>query len=152
MMSVGWRERRTRRERLKSALYLSKNVALCQKNVKGGTLLDLLTYILLQNFKQLEGGPFEDIKKFSKKNAQCRKNPKGDPLGTPNYVGFLAKIKNERRTIWTVFALALGGFRIVSEKWTDQCDDCSLKKKEQDGNVPSRRHILGSKIFKEQLL
>ena len=25
-------------------------------------------------------------------------------------------------------------------------------KKEQDGNVPSRRHILGSKIFKEQLL
>ena len=22
----------------------------------------------------------------------------------------------------------------------------------QDGNVPSRRHILGSKIFKEQLL
>ena len=23
---------------------------------------------------------------------------------------------------------------------------------EQDGNVPSRRHILGSKIFKEQLL
>ena len=29
--------------------------------------------------------------------------------------------------------------------------DCRLKKK-QDGNVPSRRHILGSKIFKEQLL
>ena len=26
------------------------------------------------------------------------------------------------------------------------------KKKKQDGNVPSRRHILGSKIFKEQLL
>ena len=25
-------------------------------------------------------------------------------------------------------------------------------KKKQDGNVPSRRHILGSKIFKEQLL
>ena len=26
------------------------------------------------------------------------------------------------------------------------------KNNEQDGNVPSRRHILGSKIFKEQLL
>ena len=25
--------------------------------------------------------------------------------------------------------LALGGFRIVSKKWTDQCEDCSLKKK-----------------------
>ena len=44
-----------------------------------------------------------------------------------------------------------GGFRIVSKKWTDQCEDCSLKKK-QDGNVSSRRHILGPKIFKEQLL
>ena len=27
-----------------------------------------------------------------------------------------------------------------------------LLKEKQDGNVPSRRHILGSKIFKEQLL
>ena len=25
--------------------------------------------------------------------------------------------------------LASGGFRIVSKKWTDQCEDCSLKKK-----------------------
>ena len=25
--------------------------------------------------------------------------------------------------------LALGGFSIVSKKWTDQCEDCSLKKK-----------------------
>ena len=24
--------------------------------------------------------------------------------------------------------LASGGFRIVSKKWTDQCEDCSLKK------------------------
>ena len=36
--------------------------------------------------------------------------------------------KNERGTLWTKFALALGGFRIVSKKWTDQCEDCSLKK------------------------
>ena len=28
----------------------------------------------------------------------------------------------------------------------------SAEKENQDGNVPSRRHILGSKIFKEQLL
>ena len=53
-------------------------------------------------------------------------------------------------TLWTKSPLASGGFRIVSKKWTDQCEDCSLKK--QDGNVPSRRHILGSKIFKERLL
>ena len=24
--------------------------------------------------------------------------------------------------------LALGGFRIVSKKWTDQCEGCNLKK------------------------
>ena len=37
--------------------------------------------------------------------------------------------------------------KVAQSEW-----DCSLTKKKQDGNVPSRRHILGSKIFKEQLL
>ena len=32
------------------------------------------------------------------------------------------------------------------------CNPSQLVKTKQDGNVPSRRHILGSKIFKEQLL
>ena len=30
--------------------------------------------------------------------------------------------------------------------------DSRMVKNKQDGNVPSRRHILGSKVFKEQLL
>ena len=55
------------------------------------------------------------------------------------WVGHLEKVKKERGNLWTKFALApdlalgVGGFRIVSKKWTDQCEDCSLKK--QDGNV-----------------
>ena len=65
-------------------------------------------------------GPFGDIKKFSKKSRIVPKKSKG---------GFLEKVKNERGTLWTKFALALGGFRIVSKKWTDQCEDCSLKNK-----------------------
>ena len=32
------------------------------------------------------------------------------------------------------------------------CENRNSRKLKQDGNVPSRRHILGSKIFKEQLL
>ena len=42
----------------------------------------------------------------------------------------------------------------ISEHTTEQFEKCfPLQiKHEQDGNVPSRRHILGSKIFKEQLL
>ena len=38
------------------------------------------------------------------------------------------------------------------EKKTKNEKTMSLRKVQQDGNVPSRRHILGSKIFKEQLL
>ena len=52
-------------------------------NVKGA-LLDLLTYILLQNIKKLEGGPFGDIKKFSKKSRILLQNIKkleGGPFG-----------------------------------------------------------------------
>ena len=67
------------------------------KNGKGGTLLDILTYILLQNVKKLEGGPFGDIEKFSKKVTKCRKKiRRGDPLGMSGFVGFLEKVKNER--------------------------------------------------------
>ena len=47
---------------------------------KRGTLLDLLTYILLQNIKNFEGGPFGDIKRFSKKVTQCRIKYKGRTL------------------------------------------------------------------------
>ena len=87
------------------------------KNVKGGTLLDLLTYIMLQNIKKLEGGPFWDIKKiFEKKPHSAEKNPKGDPLDTSGFVGFLEKVKNERGTLWTKFALAGLGLR-----WFQEC-------------------------------
>ena len=45
---------------------------------KRGTLLDLLTYILL---KKLEGGPFGDIKNFfEKKWHSAEKNRKGGPF------------------------------------------------------------------------
>ena len=70
-------EEKTRRERLKSAPYLRlkkrktlflekieifeknfsfKRSRIVPKNVKGGTLLDLLTNIPLQNIKKLKGG------------------------------------------------------------------------------------------------
>ena len=94
-----------------------------------GDLLDLLTYILLQNIKKLERGT---LKNFRKKVAQCRKNRKGDPLVSSGFVGYAKKVKNERGTLCTKFALAglgLGGFRSFSKKWTDQCEVCGLKKK-----------------------
>ena len=39
-------------------------------------------------------------------------------------------------TLWNKFALALGGLRIVSKKWTDQCEDCSLKKERTSRERP----------------
>ena len=76
------------------------------KNVKGGTLLDLLTNIPLQNIKKLKGGPFGDIKKFSKKSRTVpKKIQRGDPLGTSGFVRFLEKVKNERGTLWSKVCL-----------------------------------------------
>ena len=67
---------KSRLERLKSALYvrlkkrktflIEKNLKffsfgkcrIVPKNAKGGTLWNLLTYIILQNIKKLEGGHF----------------------------------------------------------------------------------------------
>ena len=104
----------TRRERLKSAPYLRlknrktffleklvifekkfsfKKSRIVPKNVNGGTLLDLNIHAVAQYQKTRRGDPFETLKIFSKKVAQCRKNPKGGPLGTSGFVGFLEKVK-----------------------------------------------------------
>ena len=81
--------------------------------------MDLLTYMLLQDIKKLEGGSFGDIKNLRKKVAQCQKNPNGDPLDTSCFVGFLEKVKNERGPFEPSLHrpdLAFGGIRIVSKK------------------------------------
>ena len=47
------------------------------------------------------------------------------------FVSFLEKVKIEGGPFGLSLPwpdLALGGFRNVSKKWTDQCEDCSLKK------------------------
>ena len=61
------------------------------------------------------------------------KNVKGGTLLVPSeFVGYLEKVKNEGGTFGLSLPwpdLALGGFRIISKKWTDQCEDCSTEKK-----------------------
>ena len=63
---------------------------------KKGTLLDLLTYILLQNFKKkLEEGPFGDIKIFfEKKSHSAEKNRKGGPFSLVS--GFVGYVKSKK--------------------------------------------------------
>ena len=102
---------------------------------KGGTLWDLLTYILLQNIKKLGGGGLLwDLKKFSKKiSHSAEKNWKGGPVG---FVGYVKKVKNERgdpfalisadRT-WPLMLVVLVVSivrKVAQSEW-----DCSLTKK-----------------------
>ena len=62
-----------------------------------GTLLDLLTYIPLQNIKNLEGGPLGVIKNLSKKSrAVPKKIKKGDPLASAGFVGYGKNVKKEK--------------------------------------------------------
>ena len=97
--------------------------------------------------------PFEGKKKFEKK-SQCPKKLKierGDPSVSSGFANarkkFLAKARTRTRDHWVHRKPS----KVCTKKWYIHDEVCGLTKK-QDGNVPSRRHILGSKIFKEQLL
>ena len=103
-----YQQNTTRRERLKSAPnlrlksadFLWKKIEVfefffCQKKsqsakkCKKGTLLDLLTYIPLQNIKKkLEGGTLWGQKKMGKKSHSVEKNTKGDPLVSSCFVSY----------------------------------------------------------------
>ena len=77
-----------------------RNRRIVPKNVKGGTLWALLTYILLQNMKKTRrGDPFETLKIFfEKKSHSAEKNPKGkNPLGTSGFVGYGKIVKKNER-------------------------------------------------------
>ena len=81
----------TRRERLKSALYLSLKRRKVFENVKGGTLETFSNPVCCE-IKKLEEGPFDTKKKFRKKVAQGRKKIKGvDPV-VPS--GIVSYVKN----------------------------------------------------------
>ena len=51
------------------------------KNPKRGNLDPLNDFLQTENFKKMQGVPFDDIRKVSKRVAECRKNPKGGPFG-----------------------------------------------------------------------
>ena len=96
---------KTRRERLKSVIYL-----------------------MLKERKTF----FETLF-CRKKSHSAEKIERGTLLVPFGFLGYLQKVKKMTGgtfgQIWLFPDLALGGFRIVSKKWTDQCEDCSMKRK-----------------------
>ena len=89
--------------------------------------------------KNPKGDSFESIKIFEKKFAQCRKKiERGDPLESSGFVGYVKKVKKERGTLCSKFALVeLGLSELISfcKKWYIRDELCGLTKKKQDGNV-----------------
>ena len=65
------------------------------KNVKGGTLWNVVTYIQLQVMKKTRrGDPFGTLKIFSRKSRTVpKKIQRGDPLGTSGFESFFEKVK-----------------------------------------------------------
>ena len=54
------------------------NSLIVPKNLKEETLLNFLTFVLLQNIKKMKGGPFGDIKKsFENKSQKAEKGEGG---------------------------------------------------------------------------
>ena len=86
--------------------------------------------------------------------AACHYLP-GDGRNKPIIVKFL--YNHQRDKVWeqrnSFFDPQTKSIIYVNERLAENDRDVyNYCRKEQDGNVPSRRHILGSKIFKEQLL
>ena len=114
-----------------------------KKIKRGGPLVSAGFVGYLKKVKNERRDPLETEKISIKSRTVPKKIERGDSLVPSGFVGYLEKVKNERGTLCTKFALAglgaLGGFRIVSKKWTDQCEDCSLKK--------TRRERLKSALY-----
>ena len=101
------------------------------KNEKGGPFgIHKHTYQ-----KILRRNSFETLKIFEKKFAQCRKKiGRGDPLESSGFVGYLKKVKNERGTLCSKFALVeLGLSELIGfcKKWYIRDELCGLTKKKK---------------------
>ena len=73
------------------------------ENCERGVLSDFLTFILLRYFKKIEGGPFGDSEKISKKMRifnSAEKSERRDLWEFFNVRSFAKYQKNEGRTLW----------------------------------------------------
>ena len=95
-----------------------------------GDPLGFINIHQVAKYQKTRRGLFWDIEKNSAKSHTVpKKIERVDPLVSSGFVGYLKKVKNERGTLCSKFALAglgLSGFRSFSKKWTDQWRKKSL--------------------------
>ena len=72
----------------KKYIYIFKSIRLkshSAEKAKKRSFRPIKRLLQTENFKKMQGVPFDEIRRFSKKVAECRKKPKegGDPLVSP---------------------------------------------------------------------
>ena len=104
--------------------------------MKRGDPLGFINILSVAKYQKIRrGDSFEKFKIFEKKFAQCRKKiERGDPLESSGFVGYVKKVKNERGTLCSKFALVeLGLSELISfcKKWYIRDELCGLTKKKR---------------------
>ena len=107
------------------------------KNEKGDPLgfINILSVAKYQKIRR--GDSFETLKIFEKKSHSAEKKLKGGTLESSGFVGYVKKVKNERGTLCSKFALVeLGLSELISfcKKWYIRDELCGLTKKKEKKN------------------
>ena len=121
------------------------------KNEKGDPLGFINTFSVAKYQKIRRGDSFEKMKNFEKKiRTVPKKIERGDPLESSGFVGYVKKVKNERGTLCSKFALVeLGLSELISfcKKWYIRDELCGLtkKKRKKTSHCNSRAFFLKGK-------
>ena len=70
-------------EAFEKKIYILKSIRLKSHSAekpKKRSFRPIKRFLQTENFKEMQGVPFDDTRKFSKKVAECRKKPKGGTL------------------------------------------------------------------------
>ena len=104
--------------------------------MKRGDPLGFINILSVAKYQKIRRrDAFEKLKIFEKKiRTVPKKIERGDPLESSGFVGYVKKVKNERGTLCSKFALVeLGLSELISfcKKWYIRDELCGLTKKKE---------------------
>ena len=110
--------------------------------MKRGDPLGFINILSVAKYQKIRrGDSFEKLKIFEKKRTVPKKIERGDPLESSGFVGYVKKVKNERGTLCSKFALVeLGLSELISfcKKWYKRDELCGLTKKKKNKTGTSK--------------
>ena len=104
--------------------------------MRRGDPLGFINILSVAKYQKIRrGDSFETLKIFEKKiRTVPKKIERGDPLESSGFVGYVKKVKNERGTLCSKFALVeLGLSELISfcKNWYIRDELCGLTKKKR---------------------